>query len=253
MERQQFAQGEFYGFVMGSPAGTALGLIDFLERVAPELASVCRTELAPLSSDLTAHLFKRVPAVRRAAVLDRIAQVLAAFPRHQSGWAATTGATEWHLGRLHAIVLDRCARFAAEPNSADHDYAMADNVCALLDSEGPDAQAVLWAHNYHVSRSVAADGYKSMGQHLDETFGRAQVVVGTSFDRGSFQARDYPSGALADHRVASAVQDRFDAVLAQAGLPLFALDSCRRAARGRRGGVAGIGDADALDRRDFRP
>jgi hypothetical protein len=54
--------------------------------------------------------------------------------------------------------------------------------------------------------------------------GRAQVVVGFSFDRGSFQARTYPSGELADHSVAAATPGSLDAGLAQAGLPLFVLD-----------------------------
>jgi erythromycin esterase len=215
---------KFYGFVTGSPAGAALGLIDFLARVAPDLAATCRTELAPLTSDLTALLFGQLPAARRAAILDCVARVLAAFVHHRAKWVAATSVTEWHLGRLHAVDLDRSARFAADPGAADHDRAMADNVCALLDAEGPGAKAVLWSHNYHASRSIEADGYKSMGQHLDETFGRGQVVVGTSFDRGAFQARDYPTGALADHSVGPAAAETFDAVLAQAGRPLFALD-----------------------------
>src|SRR5271169_2706473 len=40
---------KFYGFVTGYPTVAALGLIDFLARVAPELAAACKTELAPLT------------------------------------------------------------------------------------------------------------------------------------------------------------------------------------------------------------
>jgi len=54
--------------------------------------------------------------------------------------------------------------------------------------------------------------------------GRAQRVIGTSFDRGSFMARAYPGGELTDHTVPAAPPASFDAVLAQAGLPLLALD-----------------------------
>ena len=100
---------------------------------------------------------------------------------------------------------------------------MAENVCALLEAEGPDAKAVLWSHNGHAARAQY-DGDNSMGKYLDEMVGRAQVVIGFSFDRGSFQARAYPTGGLADHSVTAAAPNTFDSVLAQAGLPLFALD-----------------------------
>jgi hypothetical protein len=50
------------------------------------------------------------------------------------------------------------------------------------------------------------------------------VVIGFSFDRGAFQARDFPSGALVDHRVPAAPPETFDAALARAGLPLLCLD-----------------------------
>ncbi len=215
---------KFYGFIMNSPTAAVLGLIDFLARVAPDLAAACRSELAPLTSDLTTQLFGQLAPHRRAAIFARIAQVRAAFDQQCVRWVAMTRAMDWHLGRLHAIVLERSARFAAEPESANHDPAMAETVCALLEAEGPDAKAVLWSHNAHAGRFLHQAGDCSMGKSLDATFGRAHVAVGLSFGRGAFQARDHPSGVLADHTVTAAAADSFDWVLAQAGLPLFTLD-----------------------------
>jgi erythromycin esterase len=214
---------KFYGFVTDFPAIAAVGLIDFLARVAPDLAAACRTELAPLTSDFTAHLFGQLPEARREAVFARISQVLAAFAQQRSQWVAATSALDWHLGRLHAKVLDQAARFEIDRSYTSHDRVMAENVCALLDAEGLDAKAVLWSHNAHASRARYDDG-KSMGGYLDEIVGHAQRVVGSSFDRGSFQARAYPRGELTDYSVTAAAPDSFDSVLAQAGLPLFALD-----------------------------
>jgi erythromycin esterase len=215
---------KFYGFDMAYPTLAALGLIDFLARVAPELAVTCKTELAPLTSDFTAELFGHLSEARREAVFACIAQVLAAFAQQRPYWVAATSATDWHLGRIHAIVLDQAARFQVERSSAFHERAVAKNVCALLEAEGPDAKAVLWSHNDHAARAAYPHDDNSLGKNLDEVVGRAQVVVGFSFDRGSFQARAYPAGGLTDHSVTAAVPNSFDAVLAQAGLPLFALD-----------------------------
>jgi len=72
-----------------------------------------------------------------------IAQVLAAFAQQRPHWVAATSAIDWHLGRLHAIVLDQCARFEVERSSAFHDRALAENGEPMLEAEGPDAKAVL--------------------------------------------------------------------------------------------------------------
>jgi erythromycin esterase len=122
-------------------------------------------------------------------------------------------------------------RFIAERTSTLHERAVAENVCALLDAEGHDAKAIVWAHNDHVARAVDQGG-DSLGAHLDAMVGRAQVVIGFSFGAGAFQARDFPFGALFDHRVAAAPPETFDATLAQAGLPLFCLDLAHAPADG---------------------
>jgi erythromycin esterase len=214
---------KFYGFVTDYPAVAALGLIDFLTRVAADLTAECRAALAPLTSDFTARSFGQLAETRREAVFACIARVSAAFAQERPRWVAATSALDWHLGRLQAKVLDQAARFEIDRSYTSHDRVMAENVCALLEAEGPDAKAVLWSHNAHASRATY-DDEKSMGGYLDEMVGRAQRVIGTSFDRGSFLARGYPGGELTDHTVPAAPRGSFDAVLAQAGLPLLAFD-----------------------------
>jgi erythromycin esterase len=215
---------KFYGFVTAYTTVAVLGLINFLVRVAPELAATCETELLPLASDFTARMFGQISDTRRRAVFACIAEVLAAFAQQRKRWITATSAIDWHLSRLHAIVLDRAARFAEDPSSAAHDCAMADNVNALLEAEGDGAKAVLWAHNVHVAHAAYADGENTMGKNLDKMAQRAHIVIGFSFDRGSFQARDYPSGRLVDHRAPPTEPNSFESVLAQTDLPLFALD-----------------------------
>ena len=213
---------KFYGFDMQYPTVAALGLIDYLDRVAPDLAAQCRSELAPLASDVTANLFEGIAEGRRATLLAGIALLRDAFAQRREEWTAKTSALDCHLGRLHATVLEQSARCAIGLMARDR--AMAENVCALLEAEGPAAKAVLWAHNGHVARTNYPEDGKAMGKALDEMVGRAQVVIGFSFDRGAFQALGYPSGGLADHRVAGAVPGSFDAARAPAGPPVFALD-----------------------------
>ena len=212
-----------YGFVTDYTAVAVPALIDFLAHVAPGLAAECRAALAPLTSDFTAGLFGQLAETRREEVFACIAQVLAAFEQQRPQWVAATSALDWHLGRLLAKVLDQAARFEIDRSYTSHDRVMAENVCALLEAEGPEAKAMLLSHNGHASRATDDDS-KSMGGYLAEMVGGAQRVIGTSFDRGSFLARGYPAGELTDHTVPAAPPGSFDAVLAQAGLPLLALD-----------------------------
>lgn len=214
----------FYGYTMVDATVAVHGLIGFLARVAPELAAACGTELATLSCDATADLFPQLPDDRRDAALAFISHVLGEFAGRRAAWTARTSAVDWHLGRLHAVVLDQAARFALHRSFSFYERAVADNVRALLDADGPDARAVLWSHNGHAARIETSEDGTSMGMELDRMVGRAQVVIGFSFDRGSFQARDFPTGRLTDHGVDAAPPDTFDGVLAAAGLPLFALD-----------------------------
>ena len=98
---------------------------------------------------------------------------------------------------------------------------MADNVKWILD-HNPGARIVLWAHNGH----VAAGGFsfKTMGVALREMYGAAMVVFGFSFGEGSFQAMTQGGGGLKTFTVPLLPPDSLDAMLASAGLPIFALD-----------------------------
>ena len=101
---------------------------------------------------------------------------------------------------------------------------MAENVKWILD-QNPRAKIVLWAHNGHVSKG--GFGGDSMGSALKQRYGNEMIVFGFSFSEGSFQAMPMPVGSMGGLRnfsVPAAPADSFDGVLAQSGLPLFALD-----------------------------
>lgn len=101
------------------------------------------------------------------------------------------------------------------------DRSMALNTKWILD-QNPDAKIVLWAHNGHVNRGGGS--YRSMGQELHEMYEAQMVVLGFSFNRGSFQAMGASGGGLQNFTVAPAPAGSFDALLGAAGIPLFALD-----------------------------
>lgn len=220
---------KFYGFDMQYPMEAALGVLDYLRCVAPELAAASETPLWPVSDEFSVNRCHLLPQEVRANALAGISAIREAFRREQTAWAVTTGELAWKLAQLQATVLDQSARlrfFLFEGNRVSRDVSMAENVAALLDLEGANAKAVLWAHNGHVTKQELDDQMMPtfpMGRRLNELFGRRHRVIGFAFNQGSFQAIQR-GGGLVDHTVAPAPEGSLDAVLADAGIPVFLLD-----------------------------
>jgi erythromycin esterase len=63
-----------------------------------------------------------------------------------------------------------------------------------------------------------------MGQDLHEMYGDQMVVLGFAFNQGSFQAMGARGGGLRNFTVGPAPAGSLDALLGEAGIPLFALD-----------------------------
>src|SRR5262245_17900166 len=226
---------KFYGLYMQSSPASGMQLLAYLERVSPHLAAVCEQRIAPLASAYAADDLRLMTAAVREQTSSQLATVLDAFTTQRADWISRTSETEWHLARQSAIVLDQFARINAMENETlswakswrFRDRCMAANVRALLDAEGPQAKAVLWAHNGHVQRSPSVFfkviELTNMGSHLHAMFSSEMVVVGFAFNQGSFQAVD-ETGKLHDHTVPPAPEGFVDAALAATGLPLLALD-----------------------------
>jgi len=124
---------------------------------------------------------------------------------------------EWVI--QNARVVLQCMQMRA--NEVQRDRSMADNVKWILDAN-PGAKIVLWAHNGHVT-TASAGGFEPMGASLRKVYGDQMVVFGFAFNQGSFQAIEQGKG-LRDFTVRPAPAGSFDATLAAAGIPLFALD-----------------------------
>jgi erythromycin esterase-like protein len=119
----------------------------------------------------------------------------------------------------NARVVLQCMQMRA--NQVTRDRSMADNIKWILD-HSPDAKMVVWAHNGHVQTSGL--GYRAMGADLRQMFPNQMVVMGFSFNQGSFQARSQSTGELKNFTVPPAPEGSLDATLASAGIPRLALD-----------------------------
>jgi erythromycin esterase len=222
---------KFYGFDMQFPSEAALNVLDYLKGVAPDLAAASKGPLWPLCDDVSADRFHLLSDATRDAALAAIERIVDTFGREGLAWVAASSEIDWQLARMNAVVLHQSARLCLSLSgvtaAVSRDVAMAENVRALLELEGPDTKAVLWAHNGHARRTAYVTDHKTviptMGSRLHELFGREQVVVGFAFNRGSFQAIQTGVG-LVDHSAEPAPEGSLDQVLAAANTPAFLLN-----------------------------
>ena len=161
------------------------------------------------------------PPIDRTAVVGQWNDVLTRLERQRASYRAL-GATDrdidWTIQNARVVLQAVQMRL----NLVSRDRSMALNVKWILD-QNPNAKIVLWAHNGHVAHGRMMIP-QSMGEELHAMYGAQMVVLGFAFNRGSFQAIGARGGGLQNFTVAPAPAGSFDALLATAGLPLFALD-----------------------------
>jgi erythromycin esterase len=105
------------------------------------------------------------------------------------------------------------------------DTYMAENVLWILEQEGPDAKIVLWAHNFHVG--VDPISARTMGSHLRQEYQDDMVIVGFSFFRGSFNAKNFNMwngiGDLTSHTAGPPPEDSYSHYFHGANMPRMIL------------------------------
>jgi erythromycin esterase len=222
---------KFYGFDMQTAARAAKVTLAYLRRVYPQQAELAEKELAILANPYTEPTFILLGTEKKAAVAATISSVLSSFDNHKQEYIKRTGNDDWAIARQHARVLAQNIEmqsqdFFSAAGSSIRDRSMAENTRWIVEHEGPDAKAVLWAHNAHVSTSNQGV-MEWMGSHLRRTFGADMLVFGFGFNQGGFQAVEMPfpsERGLRSFNVAPAPEGSLDAMLASAGLQNAAID-----------------------------
>lgn len=113
------------------------------------------------------------------------------------------------------------------------DRHMFDTLRALLDRGGPQARAVVWAHNSHIGNAAATEmgwqGEFNIGELCRTAFGVEAALVGFGTDRGTVAAARDWGGPVEVMRVRPALAGSHEALFRDGGLTLALLDLRGRA------------------------
>ena len=226
----------FYGLDLYSLSASMSAVLGYLEGVDPEAARMARERYSCLVPWQHDPVHYGQPGLH---------------PRHQECEAAVVA----QLGdllkkRLEYSRLDGEAFLDATQNarlvaSAERYYRamyqgstkswnlrdthMFETLVNLLDARGPDAKAVVWAHNSHIGNAAAT----AMGQDHDELnigqlcrarFGGAAALIGLSTHTGSVAAATDWDGEMEIKRVLPSREDSYEYLAHQSGVARFLLD-----------------------------
>jgi erythromycin esterase len=230
---------KFYGFhTAGTPLATKR-VLEYLQKVDPEQASIIANEMDVLNDPfLMDHLrshsnwvnnFQHLPNEKKEKTVELAKMLLRCFDEQRREYMERSSRTDWELARQYAVHIVQNLTWRTSPftlNGKVRDSLMAETVQWILDREGPDAKMVVWAHNGHVATISMDWGYRSMGWHLRKRFGKDLIICGLLFNQGSFQSTDFrqPAGGRHPFTVGPAHEGAFEATLAAAGLSLAALN-----------------------------
>ena len=219
---------KFYGFDIRSATRAARVTLDYLRAVDPEYAAA-QDVLTRLANPYIGGRLWYWPGETKESAASAIQPVLDWLDDHRSERIAATDSASFHLARQHAEnlarIIEMSSRAGTPAASAFRDSVMAENVRWILDREGPDAKAILWAHNIHVLKQPPW-----MVGFLRDTFGSDLVAMGFAFNRGSFRAFDTESSpapsesGIRPFAVEPALEGSIDWALTEAGLDLAAVD-----------------------------
>jgi erythromycin esterase len=127
--------------------------------------------------------------------------------------ASGAGAVDWAI--QNARVMEQATQLVIS-GPVYRDRAMAENLDWIL-QQNPGAKVVLWAHDYHVSRTAGA-----MGAYVAANHGADYVVFGQIFHSGMYNAIN--NGRLVANLAVSSFPGTVEYVLHGTGMPQFFLD-----------------------------
>jgi erythromycin esterase-like protein len=109
------------------------------------------------------------------------------------------------------------------------DSHMAETLDHLLEHRGPDAKALVWAHNSHIGDAAATEmgsvrGEHNIGQLVRERWAEHAALIGFGTHTGTVTAATDWDGDHETKRVLPSRGDSYERVCHDSGVPRFLLD-----------------------------
>ena len=190
----------FFGLDLYSLNSSIRAVVDYLDRVDPEAAQVARKRygcLAPWATE-PAGYGQMALSKGYAPCEPAVTAMLRDLLDKRLAYAAQDG-TEFHDAAQNARLVRnaeayyRVMYYGGAESWNLRDSHMFETLQHLLDAHGPDAKAVVWAHNSHIGDARHTEmgqvrGEHNIGQLCREVFGTGAALLGFGTHAGTVAA-----------------------------------------------------------------
>ena len=233
------ARAGFYGLDIYNMRGSIAAVLDYLDRVDPEAAAVARERygcLTPWQKEPATYgraALSRGYAACEAAVIAQCRELLG----RRLDYAAGDGDSFLDAAQNARLVTAaeryyRVMYYRGAESWNLRDTHMFETLRNLLDAKGPEAKAVVWAHNSHIGDARATDmgaerDELNIGQLCREEWGEQAALIGFGTHAGTVAAATDWGGDMEVKRVNPSRRDSYERLCHDSGVPRFLLDLTR--------------------------
>ena len=225
-----------YGLDLYNLQASMRAVVDYLEREDPQAAAVARRRYGCLEpwADEPADYgrlsvtsgYARCEQAVNAMLSDLLEKTLAASAA--DGEALLDAAQNARLVR-DAEAYYRAMYFGGPESWNLRDRHMFQTLEALLAAKGPEARAVVWAHNSHIGDARATDmgavrEELNLGQLCRERWGAEARLIGLGTDTGTVACASDWDAPMEIKRVNPSLPGSHERLARDSGVPRFLLD-----------------------------
>ena len=228
-------QAGFYGLDLYNLGASVETVLRYLDGVDPEAAAVARERYGCL-----------MPWVEEPADYGRMALTRGYAPCEEGAVKTLRDLLEKRRDYAAAdseAFLDAAASARLVKNAEEYyrvmyyggsrswnlrDTHMFETLCALLDAKGPQAKAIIWAHNSHIGDAAFTDmgerGELNIGRLCRERFGADAALIGFGTHAGTVACASDWDAPMEVKRVNPSRPDSYERLAHDTGIARFLLD-----------------------------
>jgi protein-L-isoaspartate(D-aspartate) O-methyltransferase len=236
LARPADARAGFYGLDLYNLSASIRAVLDYLDRVDPAAAAVARQRygcLTPWAKE--PHIYGRMALTQGYAACEGgVVEILREMLGKQLEYAGHDGETFLDATANARLVKNaeayyRAMYYGAAESWNLRDRHMFETLEALLQSRGPEARAVVWAHNSHIGDASktemgAVRAELNIGQLCRERFGAAAALIGFGTHTGTVACASDWDAPMEVKAVVPSRPDSYERLAHDSGITRFLLD-----------------------------